>query len=196
MLSPKTGNPMREVMGGAATYTLRGQEFQVSGPAWECPDTGERYFTPEQGNVVLARLHQAWREQHGISQQALRQRGQALGLSDAQASALLGFGINQYRTYKSTDKLPSKSNARLLQMLCDDRALVALIEAAGSALTAATKRKLLAYAAHHQMAALATSANLTATVDITTIHDDFGQLATYSSEYLQSAGDYGYAMAA
>ena len=108
----------------------------------------------------------------------------------------MGFGINQYRTYKNTDKLPSKSNARLLQMHCDDRALVALMDAAGSTLTAATKRKLLAYAAQHQMAALATSANLTATVDIATIHDDFVQLATYRSEYSLPAGDYGYAMAA
>jgi len=187
---------MREVEGDVATYTLRGQEFQVSGPAWQCPDTGERYFTPEQGNVLLARLHHAWRARHGISQQALRQRGQALGLSDAQASALLGFGINQYRTYKNTDKLPSKSNARLLQMLCDDRALVALMEAAGSTLTAATKRKLLAYAAQHQMAALATSANLTATVDIAAIRNEAGQLATYGDGYSLSAGDYSYAMAA
>ena len=140
-------------------------------------------------------LHRCF-QRHGISQQALRQRGRALGLSDAQASALLGFGINQYRTYKNTDKLPSKSNARLLQMLCDDRALVALMEAAGSTLTAATKRKLLAYAAQHQMAALATSANLTATVDIAAIHDDFGQLATCRGEDLLLAGDYGYAMAA
>ena len=70
------------------------------------------------------------------------------------------------------------------------------MEAAGSTLTAATKRKLLAYAAQHQMAALATSANLTATVDIAAIHDDFGQLATCRGEDLLLAGDYGYAMAA
>ena len=141
-----------------ALHTLRGEQFWVSGPAWECPDTGERYHTPEQGNVLLARLYHAWRERHGIAPESLRQRVAALGLSDAQASALLGFGINQYRTYKNTDKLPSKSNARLLQMLADNRALPALIEAAGPALTPAARRRLLAYCTQQQLATVVTTA--------------------------------------
>lgn len=138
---------MHEVAGDAATYTLRGQEFRVSGPAWECPDTHTRYVTPEQANVALARLHHAWRAQRGIAKEDLQRRAKVLGLSDKQASALLGFGVNQYRTYKTTDKLPSQSNARLLQLLCDDRALPALLEAAGPALNKITRRKLLAYMA-------------------------------------------------
>lgn len=142
MRSPKTGNPMREVEGDSTTYTLRGQEFSLSSPAWECPDTGERYFTPEQGNVFLARLHRAWRERNGIAKEALKQRRHMLGLSAAQASALLGFGINQYRTYENTDKLPSKSNAVLLKLLLDDQAIASLIQAAGSALTNSTLRHL------------------------------------------------------
>lgn len=147
MRSPNTGSSMREVENEATLHTLRGETFMVGSPAWECPDTGERYFTPEQGNIFLSRVHAAWRERHGISKEALRQRRKALGLSAAQASALLGFGVNQYRTYENTDKLPSKSNARLLRLLLDDPALPALVKAAGAALNAAGQRKVQAYLA-------------------------------------------------
>jgi hypothetical protein len=197
MRSPNTGNPMRLVEGEAVTYTLRGEQFQVRGPAWQCPDTGERYLGPEHLDEVFARLHHAWRERHGIAKEDLQRRAQALGLSDAQASALLGFGVNQYRTYKTTDKLPSKSNARLLQLLCDDRALPALLEAAGPALNKTTRRKLLAYAAQHQLGALITAATITTTtIGISTEPNGAGQLAALTAEHLEAAGDYSYAMAA
>ncbi|TGE18948.1 hypothetical protein [Hymenobacter elongatus] len=142
MRSPKTGNPMHEVEGEAAAYTFRGQQFQLSSPAWQCPDTGERYNTPEQGNVFLARLHRAWREQNGLSKDALHRRVEALGLSGAQVSDLLGFGINQYRTYVNTDKLPSKSNALLLKLLLTDQGLSALLAAAPETLKPAIGRKV------------------------------------------------------
>lgn len=142
MASPSTGSPMRLVADEATAYTLRGLPFTVSGSAWECPDTLERYNTPEQVNEVLARVHHAWRAHHGIDRAALRARRTVLGLSAAQASALLGFGVNQYRTYENTDRLPSKSNAVLLKLLLDDRGLAALLAAGGAGLKAAIGRKV------------------------------------------------------
>jgi putative zinc finger/helix-turn-helix YgiT family protein len=196
MLSPKTGNPMREVEGDSATYTLRGQEFQVSGPAWECPDTGTRYFTPEQGNILMARLHHAWRERHGIAKEALRARRKALGLSAAQASALLGLGINQYRTYENTDKLPSKSNALLLRLLTDDRALPVLLDAAGDTLTPATRRKLKLHLEQVAHAVPATPRPTITSGHFDTSGGSLGQLSDMQPSGLQEAGDYTYAMAA
>ena len=197
MNSPKTGKPMREVENEPMPYTLRGEQFTVGGPAWQCIDTGKEYFTPEQGDVFMARLHHAWRQRQGIAKEALQQRGKALGLSDAQVSALLGFGVNQYRTYKTTDKLPSKSNARLLQMLCDDRALLALIEAAGPALKPATRSKLFTYAAQHQTVLLATAANLTTnTIGIAGMRSALGGMTAFASAQLKLIGDDSYATAA
>ncbi len=138
---------MRLVENEPAPYTLRGEEFAVGGPTWECPDTGERYLSPEQVDEFFRLVHAAWRARHGIGKDALRQRRKALGLSAAQSSALLGFGVNQYRTYENTDKLPSKSNAVLLKLWLDDDALAALLEAAEGTLTKVTRGKLGAYLA-------------------------------------------------
>lgn len=145
MRSPHTGNPMRLVEGAVATYTLRGEQFQAGGPAWECPDTGERFTTDAQDMAVVEVLHQAWRHAHGIEQEQLRLRRKALGLSAAQASALLGLGTNQYRTYEQTNKLPSKSNATLLKLLLTREGVAALLHANEAALTAPARRKLLAH---------------------------------------------------
>ena len=138
---------MRLVEGESAIYTFRGRQFQLAHEAWECPDTGERYTAPEQDAAFIAHLHTTWREKRGISAVALRKRRTQLGLSAAQTSALLGLGVNQYREYESTDKLPSKSNAQLLRLLCDDRSLVSLMEAADIEFTPASKRKLQTYLA-------------------------------------------------
>ena len=122
---------MRLVEGEAFPYTFRHEIFVMGGPAWECPVTGKRYNTPEQETEFIDRIHGAWRERHGVDKETLRARRKALGLSAAQASALLGLGTNQYRTYEKTNNLPSQSNARLLRLLSDDRALPALVAAAG-----------------------------------------------------------------
>lgn len=196
MNSPNTGKPMREVENEAGLYTLRGEQFMVGGPAWQCLDTGKEYFTPEQGNVFLARLHHAWRERHGIAKEALQTRRKALGLSAAQASALLGLGINQYRTYENTDKLPSKSNALLLRLLTDDRALPVLLDAAGDALTPATRRKLKLHLEQGAQAAPATSRPTITSGHFDTAGGSLGRLSDVQPSALLEAGDYSYAMAA
>ena len=149
MPSPSTGNPMRLVAGAPTSYTFRKVALIASGPIWECPDTKQRYNTPEQVNAVLAQVHRLWREHLGIGRVTLQQRRLALGLSAAQASALLGFGINQYSTYEQTDKVPSKSNTVLLQLLMTDQGVAALVEAeaTGQALKPAARRRLRQYVA-------------------------------------------------
>jgi len=144
MRSPSTGSPMHLVEVEPTAYTLRGLSLTVGGPAWECPDTQQRYSTPEQVNAVLAQVHQLWRKHYGIGRAALQQRRLDLGLSAAQASALLGFGINQYSKYEQTDKVPSKANAVLLQLLMTDTGIAALLEseAARQALKPAARRRL------------------------------------------------------
>lgn len=196
MRSPNTGNPMRLVEGEVGTYTLRGLAFKVSSPAWECPDTGEHYNTPEQGNIFLARLHHAWRQHHGIAKESLHERRKQLGLSAAQVSALLGFGVNQYRTYENTNKLPSKSNAVLLRLLLDNGALPALLEAAGATLPAAARRKLHTYLNHTQTSI--GLAHLTFTVVAPNGGSEVTSQASYQYQYqqLEPSGEFSNAMAA
>lgn len=186
---------MREVESEARSYSLRGEQFTISSPVWECPDTGERFFTPEQGDVFLALVHHAWRERQGIAKEALRTRRKALGLSAAQASALLGLGINQYRTYEKTDKLPSKSNALLLRLLTDDRALPVLLDAVGDALIPATRRKLKLHLEQAPAAPAMTRPTITSG-HFDTAGGSLGRLADVRPSVLPEAGDYSYAMAA
>jgi putative zinc finger/helix-turn-helix YgiT family protein len=200
---------MFEVEGEARTYTLRGQQFQISSPAWQCPDTGERYNSPEQGDIFLVRLHRAWRERNGIDKDALRQRRKALGLSAAQMSALLGFGVNQYRTYEKTDKLPSKSNAVLLRLLLSDKGLASLLAVAPESLSANTRRKVKAHSVDQLPSAIARKTRpvfqehvFTALVLDTdqsggSLSSATEQLGTLTEKaFLEDAGDYSYAMAA
>ena len=163
--SPSTGSPMRLVAGEPTSYTFRKVALTASGPIWECPDTGQRYSTPEQVNAVLAQVHRLWREHLGIGRVALREHRLALGLSAAQASALLGFGINQYSTYEQTDKLPSQSNAVLLQQFVSDKGIAALLEgeAARQALKPAARRRLQQHVAGLAAVAAPTRHPITAT---------------------------------
>lgn len=167
--SPSTGSPMHLVAGDPTRYTFRNVALTASGFLWECPDTQQRYSTPEQVNALLAQVHRQWREHLGIGRVALQQRRLALGLSAAQASALLGFGINQYSTYEQTDRVPSRSNAVLLQLLMTNQGITALVEAeaTGKALKPAARRRLRQFVAglapeapSNQPAITATGANV------------------------------------
>lgn len=163
--SPSTGSPMHLVEGEPTSYTFRNVALTASGLMWECPDTQQRYSTPEQVNAVLAQVHRQWRAHLGIGREALRARRLALGLSAAQASALLGFGTNQYRTYEQTDKLPSQSNAVLLQQFTSDKGMAALVEgeAARQVLKPAARRRLQQYVAALAPVALPGRPAITAT---------------------------------
>lgn len=142
MLSPNNGQPMRLVASEPATYTLRGEQFAVEGPTWECDETGERFVTDEQDHQMHERLHQLWRERQGLGRAALRARRQALGLRTAEAAALLGLRKRQYRAFEATDQLPPKPVARLLQLLLSDAGVAALLAAAGPTLPPALRQKL------------------------------------------------------
>ena len=93
--SPSTGSPMRLVEGELTHYTFRKVALTASGPMWECPDTQQRYSTPEQVNAVLAQVHRQWRTHLGIGREALRARRLALGLSAAQADRQAAFPIQR-----------------------------------------------------------------------------------------------------
>lgn len=133
---------MRLIEGAPATYTLRGQQFELGGPCYECDSTGERFVTDEQEFAVQQQLHQHWRVRNGLAPEALRARRQALGLSKREAAALLGLSRARYRAYERTPRLPSAAHARLLALLLSEAGVATLLAAAGEALPPALHQKL------------------------------------------------------
>lgn len=124
------------------TFTFRGQEFAITSTCYECVDTGEQFTDTQQDEALVQNMRKLWRERNGVPTPAqLTARRKALGLSGNEMAALLGFGINQYRQYEKGD-FPSESKARLLQMAVDERALVALLDAARPCLPARALSKL------------------------------------------------------
>lgn len=140
--SPFSGGSTRIVQ-TTEPYDFRGQHFQVSAFCYE-DEKGDQFTTDEQDQQFLDELHRLWRERNQVPVPAqLKARREALGLSAAEVSGLLGFGINVYRQYEAGE-LPSESNSRMLKLYCDaDPAVLAgLVRAAGEALATRTKRKL------------------------------------------------------
>lgn len=141
LISPFTGGPV-EVIYKTGPFEMRGQTLQVTFPVYRCVQSEQEFTTDEQDEAFLAKLEQKWREHNHVPSAAqLTARREALGLSAREASRLLGFGVNQFRQYESSE-LPSESNALLLRLFCDERVLNSLLQARLAALPSKTVRKL------------------------------------------------------
>jgi putative zinc finger/helix-turn-helix YgiT family protein len=141
MVSPFTGGVVREVP-DTQLYTFRGEQYEVTAPVYQCVDTGEQFTTNEQDEEFLSRLHAQWRAKHDVpTPERLRTRRDELGLSAREMSALLGFGVNQIRQYEAGE-VPSGSNVLLLQMICTQSGLTAVLEQQQRLLPERTLRKL------------------------------------------------------
>lgn len=127
MKSPFTGGEVIEIQ-TTEMYTMRGQEFEVTAPCYQCVDSGEQFTTDEQDEIFMREQERIYRQRNNFPTAAqLKERRVYLGLSANEASRLLGFGINQFRRYEAGD-LPSESNTILLQEFCDDFDLSRLLE--------------------------------------------------------------------
>jgi putative zinc finger/helix-turn-helix YgiT family protein len=120
MTSPFTGGEVRK-QSTIQSLTYRSQSFQVHAHYYECVDTGETYTTEELDALNLLQLHNQYRERNHIlfpeQIKALRER---YGVSQRTMSTLMGFGINQYRSYEEGE-IPSLSNAKLISLVRDAR---------------------------------------------------------------------------
>jgi putative zinc finger/helix-turn-helix YgiT family protein len=120
MTSPFTGGEVIK-KNNIQTLTYRSQTFTVYAHYYECVDTGETFTTEELDTLNLLQLHNQYRERNHIlfpeQIKALRER---YGVSQRTMSTLMGFGINQYRSYEEGE-ISSLSNAKLINLVRDPR---------------------------------------------------------------------------
>lgn len=155
MQSPFTGGEVR-LNSITETVTFRGEQFTITTQAYLCVETNEEFTTTTQDDEMMAQVRRLWCERHQVpTAEQLRARRTTLGLSTIEVSALLGFGINEYRQYENGAKVPSKSNARALRLFvkASPTTLADLVEAACEDLKPKTLQKLhsaLQEAAHQR----------------------------------------------
>lgn len=98
--SSVTRKPMK-VIYRPDTVTYRDEDYPCVVTLFQDEESGEPYTTTESDTVWFNQVTNQYRAKHGIPYTdeiiALREK---YGLSAAKMSAILGFGVNQYRLYE------------------------------------------------------------------------------------------------
>ena len=125
--SPFTGGKVKEVS-TVEQHEFRKEMFPVHVRYYVCKDTGERFTTTEQDELLFNELYSQYRVNHGIpfpeEIKAIRQR---YGLNYLQMTKILGFGTNQYAQYEK-GQMPSESNGKLLSASMNRQFMLHLLE--------------------------------------------------------------------
>ena len=112
--SPLTGKKVR-VIYKPDTVSYRGEEYPCVVTLFQDEADSEPYTTTESDTVWFNQVTNQYRAKYGIPYTdeiiALREK---YGLSATKMSAILGFGVNQYRLYEMGE-VPSESNGKLIR---------------------------------------------------------------------------------
>lgn len=120
MTSPFTGGEAIKKLENQ-TLTYRSQSFQIYAHYYACVDAGETFTNEELDELNLLQLHNQYREHnHILFPEQIKSLRERYGLSQRTMSAILGFGVNQYRSYEEGE-IPSLSNAKLINLARDAR---------------------------------------------------------------------------
>lgn len=129
MKSPFTGKEM-ELMYEKRTWKFRGEEYDYMHASWLCVDTGERFTTDETDDAGYFQVTNKYRAKYGIPYTdeivALRKR---YALSAAKMSLILGFGVNQWRSYEGGE-VPSISNGRMIRSIMNPAVFLEVVHSA------------------------------------------------------------------
>jgi uncharacterized phage-associated protein len=129
MKSPFTGKEM-ELMYESRTWKFRGEVYEYMHASWLCADTGERFTTDETDDAGYRQVTNQYRAKYGIPYTdeiiALRCK---YGLSAAKMSLILGFGVNQWRSYEDGE-VPSVSNGRMIRSIADPSVFLNILNSA------------------------------------------------------------------
>ena len=125
--SPFTGGKVLEIH-DVEEKTFRGEKYTVNVRYYQCEDTGEQFSTTEQDSIWIQELYSQYREKHGIpSPQEIKSIRESYGLNRTQLSRLLGFGINQLKSYED-GQVPSESNGKMLKIISNPLTMMNLLE--------------------------------------------------------------------
>ena len=124
--SPVTRKPAK-VIHRPDTVTYRGEEYPCVVTLFQDEEGGEPYTTTESDTVWFNQVTNQYRAKYGIPYTdeiiGLREK---YGLSATKMSAILGFGVNQYRLYEMGE-VPSESNGKMIRSAMNPRTFLDLV---------------------------------------------------------------------
>ena len=125
--SPFTGGKVKEVS-TMEEHEFRKEQFSVHVRYYVCEDTGQRFTTTEQDELLFNELYSQYRVNHGIPfPEEIKSIRLHYGLNYQQVSKILGFGVNQYAQYEK-GQIPSESNGKLLSAIMNQQFMLHLLE--------------------------------------------------------------------
>ena len=125
--SPFTGGKVKEII-TMEEHEFRKEQFLVHVRYYVCEDTGERFTTTEQDELLFNELYSQYRVNHGIPfPEEIKGIRLRYGLNYQQITKILGFGINQYAQYEK-GQMPSESNGKLLSAAMNHHFMLHLLE--------------------------------------------------------------------
>ena len=125
--SPFTGGRVKEVS-TVEEHEFRKELFSVHVRYYVCEDTGEKFTTSEQDELLFNELYSQYRINHGIPfPEEIKAIRQHYGLNYQQMTKILGFGSNQYAQYEK-GQVPSESNGKMLSAVMNRQFMLHLLE--------------------------------------------------------------------
>lgn len=127
MKSPFTGGRVKEVF-TTEVQEFRKENYTVHARYYVCEDTGEKFTTTEQDELLFNELYGQYRVRHGIPfPEEIKATREKYGLSLAAISKILGFGINQYANYEN-GQVPSESNGKMILAARNKNFILSLLD--------------------------------------------------------------------
>ena len=131
MISPFTGGKVKEVR-AVEEHMFRKETYSVHVRYYVCVDTGERFTTTDQDELMFNELYSQYRVRHGIPfPSEIKEIRERYGLNYSQMSKILGFGINQYAQYEN-GQMPSESNGKMICAAQKKEVMLQFLEATKS----------------------------------------------------------------
>ena len=125
--SPFTGRKVKEIS-TVEVHEFRKERLSVHVRYYVCEDTGERFTTTEQDELLFNELYSQYRVNHGIPfPEEIKGIRLHYGLNYQQINKILGFGVNQYAQYEK-GQMPSESNGKLLSAAMNRQFMLHLLE--------------------------------------------------------------------
>ena len=141
MKSPFTGGRVKEVF-TTEVQEFRKEDYTVHARYYVCEDTGEKFTTTEQDELLFNELYGQYRVRHGIPfPEEIKATREKYGLSLAAISKILGFGINQYANYEN-GQVPSESNGKMILAAKNKSFIVSLLDSSREQFTEAEYMKI------------------------------------------------------
>ena len=128
MVSPFTGGKVKEVS-TVEEHEFRKETYSVHVCYYVCEDTGEKFTTTEQDELLFNDLYSQYRVKHGIPfPEEIKEIRLRYKLNYSQITRILGFGANQYAQYEN-GQIPSESNGKMILAIQNKQVILGLLEA-------------------------------------------------------------------